>query len=152
MDDDTQREIDRINGNVNGLYELVSDLRDENEDLRRRIAELEEIVDPDPEQVSDQIKKGQKIRKIRKALYRDALNRDGKAFMEYDEVMALFENDIAPSYSYDLMEQASEMEGFTYGHAGANNEGQKQIRVDSASVNDKTLVHSVKKDMASNPA
>jgi len=137
---------------MNTFQERVSELEGELQDAHLRIEELEELVDPDPETPSDELSKDQKVRRVRKALIRDAMESGGRASLKYKEVRALFGNSIAPSYSYDLMESAGEKEGFVYGRSGHRKNGEKRIRVDLDAMNDKPLILSVKNETSSVPA
>lgn len=153
MTDDIHNLINAHSKRLNTYRNKIERLEDENEDLRRRIAELEEVVHPDPEKSTDELTKDEKVRKLRKALIREALDATGgRSAMKYDEVRALFDMSISPSYSYDLMEAAGRMDGFSYERAGTQNQGQKRIACNMDAVNDKTLVHSVKKGSQSIPA
>lgn len=152
MTDGIERDLERIDDNITGLYSMVSKLREENEILRNRISELEEVVDPDPTTDYDQLTKAQKVRKLRKALLREAMNASGKASMKYDEVRALFDMNVSPGHAYNLMEAAAKMDGFRYDKEGYQNQGQKRVAVEIDAVNDETLIQSVNNGSPSLPA
>lgn len=122
------------------------------EALEQRVAELEELVDPDPGGKDyDQLTKDQKVRRVRTALLEQAADaRNGKAKMNYKEVMWLFDGHPSPGHAYDLMERAGEIDGYAYDAAGG--EGEKRVRVDSDAVNDDSLVHAVNNDQTETPA
>jgi len=143
--DTVQSQLDRINRNAVTAIETAQELREENQRLRERLAELEEVVDPDPATEYETLSKDQKVRRVRKALLRDALNASGVASMTYSEVRAIFDNNVSPGHAYNLMEQAAHMEGFAYDRAGPQNQGQKRVRVEADSVKDNTLIQSVNK-------
>ncbi len=134
------------------LEEEVSALREENERLRERVNELDSVVDPDPSAEYDDLTKEQKVRKLRKALLREAMTGTGQAAMQYDEVRALFNMNVSPGHAYNLMEAAGEMDGFGYDTSGGQNQGQKRVTCDAGVVNDESLIHSVNKAVESNPA
>lgn len=150
--DETGCEDELARRNAAIAIEKNKELRDTIESLKDRIAELEEVVDPDPTTDYDQLTKAQKVRKLRKALLREAMNASGKAAMKYDEVRALFDMNVSPGHAYNLMEAAAKMEGFRYDKEGYQNQGQKRVAVEIDAVNDETLVHSVKKATESIPA
>lgn len=68
--------------------------------------------------------------------------------MTYKEILRLFDNHPSDGYAYKLMKLASKEEGFEY--ADSNGTG-KVIRVDTAAVNDETLVHAVNNRPARRP-
>jgi len=143
--EEIQYEINRINQNAVTAIKKAEKVEEENERLRERVAELEEVVDPDPATEYEKLSKDQKVRRVRKALLRDALNASGVASMTYSEVRAIFDNNVSPGHAYNLMEQAAHMEGFAYDRAGSQNQGQKRVRVESDAVKDEALVQSVNK-------
>lgn len=115
------------------------------ESLESRVAELEELVDPDPGKTEyDQLTKEQKVFQIRKHLLMLATSTNGVAAMKYKEVIALFDGHPSAGHCYDLMERAGYADGYVYDQAG-NGKGQKRIRVKSDAVNDETLIHAVNK-------
>jgi len=135
---------------VDALRRQLKDRTERIERLEERVAELEELVDPDPGSVEyDQLTKDQKVHQIRKTLLEQADG--GTARMKYKDVMYLFDGHPSPGHCYDLMEQAAKLDGFTYDSAGQG-KGEKRIRVKSDAVNDQTLVHAVNKATESNPA
>lgn len=150
--DAVQSEIDRINQNTNLAIEQFKELRQENRELRKRIAELEELVNPDPATDYEDLTPEQKVRRVRKALLKDAMNNVGRASMTYSEVRALFDNNVSPSHAYNLMEKAANMEGFAYDRAGHQNQGQKRVRVEADEVKDESLIQSLNKATPSIPA
>jgi len=150
--DAVQSELDRINQNAVTAIQNSTELREENERLRERVAELEEVVNPDPATEYEDLSKDQKVRRVRKALLRDALDASGRATMTYTEVRAVFDNNVSPGHAYNLMEQTAHMEGFAYDRAGSQNQGQKRVRVESDAVKDEALVQSVNKASQSVPA
>lgn len=107
--------------------------------LRQRVAELEEIVDPDPGSTRyKHLTRAQKVRRVRQTLVEKARTRSGKSKMHYDEVQALFGGRPSPGHCYDLMEQAGEMDGFDYDE-GADD--QKRVRCNTDAVNAEALFH-----------
>jgi hypothetical protein len=134
------------------LMDAAESAVDRVESLENRVAELEELVDPDPGgKEYDQLTKDQKVHRVRTALVEQADDtRNGKAKMNYKEVMWLFDGHPSPGHAYDLMERAGELDGFAYDTAAG--EGEKRVRVDIDGVNDDALVHAVNNDTAEAPA
>jgi len=114
------------------------------DELEDTVAELQELVDPDPGSTEyEQLTKAQKIRQIRVALLKEARqNNRGVAQMKYKDVMWLFDGHPSAGHCYNLMERAGELDGFAYDQPGGSG-GDKRVRVDSADVNDETLIHAV---------
>jgi len=137
-------EMELLRQRVESMSRLVPDLHDRVEELEAEVAELKELVDPDPGNVAyQQLTKSQKVHRVRKALLEAATRQGGTASMKYKEVMALFNNKPSPGHAYDLMEAAAVgMEGYTYDAAGQGR-GDKRIRVDADAVNDDRLFHAV---------
>jgi len=122
------------------------------ESLEERLAEMEELVDPDPGgKAYEQLTKDQKVHRVRTALLEQAGNaRNGKAKMNYKEVMWLFDGHPSAGHAYDLMERAGSIDGYAYDAAGGD--GEKRVRVDTDAVNDDALFHAVNNDQAQTPA
>lgn len=116
-------------------------LETENDQLRERIAELEQVVDPDPGSVEyEQLTRPRKVHRVRKALAENAANsHTGKASMEYSDVIWLFDGQPSAGHAYDLMELAAELDGYSYDEP--NGGGQKRVRVNLEAVNDETMLH-----------
>jgi len=143
MKDDVEARFDAMSKWQDNLEDRVVELEDENRQLRERVAELEELVDPDPGNVAyEQLTKSQKIHRVRKALLETATRSNGVASMKYKEVMALFNNRPSPGHAYDLMEAAAEIDGYAYDAAGQGR-GDKRVRVNADDVNDDRLFHAV---------
>jgi hypothetical protein len=132
------------------LMDAATAAVDRVETLESRVAELEELVDPDPGGKDyDQLTKDQKVNRVRTALLEQAEDRNGKAKMNYKEVMWLFDGHPSPGHAYDLMERAGDLDGFTYDSAGGD--GEKRVRVDAGAVNDDALIHAVNNDQTETP-
>jgi len=143
MSDDLKKRLDALESWQDAAIQKLKRLGDENGELRERVAELEELVDPDPGNVAyEQLTKSQKIHRVRKALLETATRTNGVASMKYKEVMALFNNRPSPGHAYDLMEAAAQIDGYTYDAAGQGR-GDKRVRVDADGVNDDRLFHAV---------
>lgn len=121
--------------------ELIEEQREELEQLRDRVAELEEIVDPDPGATEyEQLTKPQKVHRLRKHLVQEAAQTNGKYALKYREVKALFDGHPSAGHCYDLMDRAGELEGFGYDEGTG---GEKRVRANLEAVNDETLLHAV---------
>lgn len=130
---------------------LATEAAERFESLAERVAELEELVDPDPGGTEyEQLTKDQKVHRLRKTLAENAATGVGSA-MKYREVMMLFDGHPSAGHCYDLMEAAATLDGFVYDKAG-NGKGEKRIKVVLDNVNDETLVHAVNKAAQGNPA
>lgn len=126
------------------LRERVDELEAENDSLRGELAELGEVVDPDPgSREYASLSKAQKVHRLRRTLVEQAARATTKrAKMEYTDVIYLFDGHPSPGHAYDLMRAASNLEGFQYDTSG---ERQNRITVDLESVNDESLVHAANK-------
>lgn len=152
MSEDRFTRVDALFNKTNRIDSEVQELREENAELKRRIAQLEEVVDPDPDSKDyDRLSKPEKVRAVRKAVIRKALNSgNGEAgSMTYDEVLALFGNRPSAGHAYNLMKAAADLDGFGYDNAGRQGQGQKRIRVDIQAVNDDGLIQSVNNESTS---
>ena len=112
------------------------------DELEERVAELEELVDPDPGGVTyEQLTSDQKVHRIRVALLEQATAGNAPT-MKYDDVRWLFDGKPSAGHAYDLMERAANADGYVY-ETGGHGDGQKRIRVEPEAVNDERIVHAV---------
>lgn len=129
---------------IDALTDAIERLEETVEEQQDRIAELEELVNPDPADVEyAQLTKDQKVFKIRKHLIEDAAKTNGVSRMVYREIKALFDGHPSPGHCYDLMKQAAQVDGYEYDQAGGD--GQKRVRVAMNAVKDETLIHAANK-------
>lgn len=133
------------------VLEAANAAVDRLEDLEERVAELEEVVDPDPGTTAyEQLTKDQKVHRVRVALLEQVMA--GKsATMVYDDVVWLFDGKPSAGHAYDLMELAAEADGYIY-ETGGHGKGQKRIRVIPDSVNDERVIHAANNGSGATPA
>jgi hypothetical protein len=129
---------------LNHLRDRVEELESDNERLADRVAELEQVVNPDPATAYDEMSRDRKVFRVRKALVEEAATGHGAASMDYKEVRWLFDGQPSPGHAYDLMELAGALDGFEYD----NSHDTKRVTVKLASVNDETLIHAANKATA----
>lgn len=114
------------------------------EELEDRVAELEELVDPDPGGVAyEQLTREQKVYRVRVALLEQATAGNAPV-MKYTDVQWLFDGRPSAGHAYDLMELAAEADGYVY-ETGGHGDGQKRIRVEPDGVNDERVIHAANK-------
>lgn len=146
MTDDVHPLVKALQRKMNHQIERIDEVEQELESLHETVAELSEVVNPDPgKKTYEELTKEQKVHKVRKKLLSLAINSNGRAAMKYRDVKRLFDGHPSNGHCYDLMERAGEMEGFEY---DTNADDERRIRVESAAVKDETLVHAVKKDIS----
>lgn len=127
-----------------GARRQLEYLREENDTLRERVAELEELVDPDPGGTAyEQLTRDQKIHRVRVALLEQATAGNAPV-MKYTDVQWLFDGRPSPGHAYDLMELAADADGYVY-ETGGHGDGQKRIRVEPDAVNDERVIHAANK-------
>ena len=142
---DLEARFDALNRSRLHLMERLDEAEEERNRLRERVAELEELVDPDPGAAEyEQLTRPQKVHRVRRYLVEVAAERNGKAAMQYREVKSLFDGHPSAGHCYDLMERTAELDGFDYDTPSGQG-GQKRIRVNLGGVNDETLLHAVNK-------
>jgi len=145
-DDDLAECVNDLESWREGARRQLDYLREENERLRDRVAELEELVDPDPGGTAyEQLTREQKIHRVRVALLEQATAGNAPV-MKYTDVQWLFDGRPSPGHAYDLMELAAEAEGYVY-ETGGHGDGQKRIRVEPDAVNDERVIHAANKGM-----
>ena len=147
MSDELEVRLDALEAWQDAAVTKMKRLGEENERLRDRVAELEELVDPDPGGVAyEQLTRDQKVHRVRVALLEQATA--GKApTMKYDDVRWLFDGKPSAGHAYDLMERVANADGYVY-ETGGHGDGQKRIRVEPDAVNDERIVHAVNNDTA----
>lgn len=149
---DLEARFDALNRSRLDLRERVESLEDENDRLCECIAELEQVVDPDPNHTDyGQLGTDQKVYRVRRSLVETAGRTGGKAAMEYTDVIRLFNGYPSPGHAYKLMRRAadydpetdtSHFEGIDYDkHSGEN----QRVLVNLDAVNDETLIHAANK-------
>lgn len=149
--DDVRILLEQLNGQLDAfkrktfaLEERVEDLEAENDQLREEIADLREIVNPDPARTDyESLTRQQKVYRVRRFLVEQAAtSATGKSQLSYREVLTLFDGHPSAGHAYDLMDAAANLDGFSYGE---NAEGEKRVRVELDGVNDETLLHAANK-------
>lgn len=138
--------LQRLNKRIGKLESENDELRQENERLTERVAELEAAVDPDPTgKAYKEMSRDEAVRKIRETVLEQAQrSHSGKAQMTYKEVLALLDHEPSVGHAYNLMERAGREDGFQY----TDNNG-KVIQANSEGVKDETLFHGVNKAYSS---
>ena len=149
LDDDVRIVLEQLNGQLEAfkrktfaLEERVNDLEEENDHLRGELAELREVVNPDPGRTDyDSLSKGQKVHRVRRYLVEQAATSPtSRSQLKYKEVQTLFNGNPSAGHAYDLMQAAGNLDGFDYAESG-----EKRVRVNLESVNDETLIHAANK-------
>ena len=142
--DELEQRLDALEAWQDAAVTKMKRLGEENERLRHRVAELEELVDPDPGGVAyEQLTRDQKVHRVRVALLEQATAGNAPV-MKYDDVRWLFDGKPSPGHAYDLMELAASADGYVY-EEGGHGSGQKRIRVEPDAVNDERIVHAANK-------
>lgn len=140
--DDLEARFDAMNRSRLHLQDRLDEAEDERDRLRERVAELEELVDPDPGATEfGQLSRPQKVHRLRRHVVKQAAKTNGRWAMKYKEVKALFDGLPSDGHCYDLMERAGKLDGFQYGTF----HGDKQLRAKLDAVNDETLIHAANK-------
>jgi DNA repair exonuclease SbcCD ATPase subunit len=129
---------------VNEKDERIETLEAETAEVRERLATLEGRVTPDPATKEyDEKTRDERVREIRVTIARTASNSGGKAAMDYNDVLMLFNGHPSPGYAYKLLELAANLDGFTYEQReGAND----RLCVNMDAVSDESVFHAVNKD------
>ncbi|WP_224338236.1 hypothetical protein [Haloprofundus halobius] len=138
--DDLEARFEALNRARVAAFDWIDELEAENERLSTRLAELEQLVSPDPESVAyEQLTRSQKVHRVRKKLVERAASRQtGKSQMEYKDVKWLFDGHPSPGHCYDLMRLAGKLEGFSY---ETSDDRSNRVLVNLEGVNDETLIH-----------
>lgn len=132
--EDLQERLDAMSRLVADLRGRIEDAEEENEQLRNQLDRVAALVDPDDLEV-DEMSKQQKVARIREHLVERARSRGGKAALDYNAVVALFDGSFEPPYAYKLMSAAGKVEGFDY---STPSQGNKRVSVDLDRVKDAT--------------
>jgi len=142
-------EIDRLSYDLSQTNRRLADLTETVETLADRVADLEEVVDPNPGVAGyDDLTRDQKVFRVRKALVTKAAKNGGAASMDYEAVRSTFDYHPSVGHAYDLMAYAGQADGFSYTERDAG----KRLTVETGAVNDETLIHAVNKALAESPA
>jgi len=137
---------------VDALRRKTNAQADRIDELETRLAELEQLVDPDPGATEyAQLQKEQKVHRIRKTLVETAARTNGRDAMKYKDVIRLFDGHPSDGHAYTLMERAGELDGFAYDTASGQG-GEKRVRVTLEDVNDDALVHAANNATRATPA
>lgn len=151
--DDLEMRADGATTKRQDLQERIWELEEEVEDLEATVAELQGRVDPNPASKTYQEKdRPELVQELRVALCRRAMSNGGKAAMDYNNVLSLFNEHPSDGYAYKLMKLAADYDaetkqsrypGFTYVSRDDKND---QIRVKTEAVKDEAVLHAVKND------
>lgn len=133
---------------LNHLRDRVEELEAERDALHDRVAELEQVVNPNPATAYDEMSRDRKVFKIRKSLVEEAATGRGTAAMDYKQVRWLFDGEPSPGHAYDLMELAAQLDGFNHDDTA----DVKRVTVKLDAVNDETLIHAANNATATQPA
>lgn len=131
--------IEALSRKVDTMREELWDLQEKVEGLEDRIADLESLKNPNPEATDyDSMDRDTKVQKVRLALIDRAATRPtGKARMEYNEVLALFDHHPSSGHVYDLMRLAANLDGFRYKTPMGDNNA---VLVDLEAVKNETML------------
>jgi hypothetical protein len=141
MTDDLQPLVEALQRKCRHQSEQIDELQSELDDVREQLAGLQRLVDPDPGAADyEKLTRQEKVYQVRKKLVETAARTNGKAAMDYEAVMLLFDGHPSAGHCYDLMERAGQLEGFAYDESP---DGTKRIRTKIEDVNDETFVHVV---------
>lgn len=102
----------------------VESLEQENEELRERLGALEGATGINLENAEyKQLSRAAKLKRIREKLAEKAeQNGSGKAAMDYNDIMWLFDGHASPGHASTLLKEAGEAEGYSYKkHEDRNN-------------------------------
>lgn len=117
---------------------------DEIEELNDRVARIEAVVNASPENIAYQtLTRDRKVHIVRSKLVEIALNTNGSAALDYNEVTKLFDGHPSPGHAYDLMEWAADLEGFDY---DKNPDGNDRVIVRTDAVNDLAMFRTANKE------
>lgn len=131
---DTDPLVEALRQKANHLTERLDDLEAENESLRERVDTLEARV-PEPSAVEyERLDKHDKATIIRQKLADTASSTNGKASMQYKDVIAVFDGNPSAGHAYDIMNLAGQIEGFKY---GSSPKGEKRLIVTLENVKDR---------------
>lgn len=157
--EDARRILQALQQKVRDLRQSVEDhdaeierLKEENQKLRERLAEVEARADPLPGQKAyEQKDRPEKVLELQVALTRKAMSNGGSAAYDYQQVLSLFDEYPAPSTAYTLMRQAaghdgdddvSRKDGFEYTTIG----GQQHLTVTAADITDDRVICAAKNE------
>jgi hypothetical protein len=119
----------------------MTELEQENEDLRERVAELEGAVDPNPTgKEYDDMNRGERVFRVRVAVARRAADSNGKGSYVYKDVSTLFNEQPSSGYCFKLLREAAEADGFDFDESTRP----KRLTVNLDGVNSDAIVHAVK--------
>lgn len=111
---------------ANRAVEQVNDLAERLDDVESKLAELDARA-PTPSQKDYQsLGRNEKVTILRQKLTELAENTNGKAAMNYNDVIQAFDGHPSAGHAYDLMEAAAEADGY---HYGENRGGEKRLAV-----------------------
>lgn len=129
---------------VNEKDDRIDDLEAANEELRTRIEELESRApDPATKDYSSKTRE-EKVGEVRVSCCRKAQQNGGKAAIDYNDVLTLFDHQPSAGHSYTLLKLAANLGGFSYEERDGNND---RLQVDLTAVKDEAVLSRVNKDM-----
>lgn len=128
----------RIGENAKDLAYLKQEVRE----LRTAIERIEQVVDTGSGAARyEDMSRKDKVRKVRAYLVDQA--RNGRAYLTYDAVLAIFDGRPSPGHAYDLMDLAGQADGFEYQERDGH---PNRIVVELDAINDDAGFHGTNKD------
>lgn len=104
--------------------ENVETLRSDLETTRAQLEQMKDRVPEPSRKAYDDMDKHDKVTVLRQKLKDQAENTNGTAYVQYKDVVRMFDGHPSPGHAYDLMETAAQAEGYNY---GTNPEGEKRL-------------------------
>lgn len=149
MSDDLAAEVDRLRTLLHtqierrkALEARVDDLEATNDELRDRVATLEAFIETDVETMAfEEMSKDQKVLRVQRTLARKAARRSGKAKIDYNDVLDVFNGKPSPPHAYDLMRQAGSADGFAF---KTPSEGNYHLRCSADRISNPAIVSALK--------
>lgn len=126
-------------GRITELEEQLAEYEDERERLVFRVGKLESIL-PDESDPYEDLSREERVMRVQNYVMERAWSSNGRFQIDYNDVLALFNDKPSAGYCYKLMKLAGQEDGFSYDDSDG-----KRLRVNLENVNGDGVLSRVNK-------
>lgn len=143
-----EKRMDAMTTRLNDYRDRIEALERENDHLKDRIASVESHTDAELKP-PDQLTKGERVGLLRKYLFKQARESNGKYAMDYKQVRDHFDGAFSRGTIFNTMHDAADYPGFEYQERSPEND---RLTVDAQTVTNHGGLSALKTKTQTHPA